>query len=96
MVLHEYVVRTLMRDLVGHDHSPAAFIVFLYLLDCSQQPSRASLQVSYQEIADATGLSKSSVQSAIGRLVRRKLVGKTQASLTAIPVYQVHQPWQRS
>ena len=31
IVLDDYVVEVLMRDLVGHDHIPSAFLVYLHL-----------------------------------------------------------------
>jgi DNA-binding GntR family transcriptional regulator len=42
-----------------------------------------------------TGLSKRSVQSALGWLVRRKLIAVQRQSITAIPVYTVLRPWRR-
>ena len=54
---------------------------------------RSSVHQSHQQLADATGLSKSAVQSAIKVLLRRHLVGARQRSRTATPEYVVHRPW---
>jgi predicted transcriptional regulator len=89
----DYVVDVLMRDLVAHDHSPAAFVVFIHLWRHTVGASRASVHQSHQQIADATGLSKSAVQGAIRRLVRRRLVTAKRQRRTARPEYVVHRPW---
>ena len=52
-------------------------------------------QVALRDIADGTGLSKRSVQDALGRLSKRKLIGVTRESITAVPVYTVLRPWKR-
>jgi len=33
--IDDYVIDILMRDLVGHDRQPAAYLVFLYLYQSS-------------------------------------------------------------
>ena len=91
--LDEYVVDVLMRDLVAHDRSPAAFVVFVHLWRHTVGESRTSVHHSHQQIADATGLSNSAVQTAIRRLVRRRLVTAKRARKTARPEYTVHRPW---
>jgi hypothetical protein len=45
------------------------------------------VQVALQDFAEGTGLSKRSVQSAVGWLAKRKLVTIARDSLTAVPVY---------
>jgi hypothetical protein len=87
-----YIVDVLMRDLVGHDHRPAAFLVYLWLFS-TQVRSRAPLQLSYQEIAESIGISKSSAQSAIRWLARRKLLTAVKVNATATPTYKIHTPW---
>jgi predicted transcriptional regulator len=49
--------------------------------------------VSYQELAESIGLSKSSAQAAVSWLVRRKLLTATKENATAIPNYIVRTPW---
>jgi hypothetical protein len=90
--LDDYVVDVLMRDLVGHDRRPASFLVFLWLTS-EQARRRGSVQVSYQELAESTGLSKSSAQAAVSWLVRRKLLTASKENVTAIPSYTARSPW---
>lgn len=85
-----------MRDLIGHDRHPSAFIVYLHLWCETHARHRATAQVALQDIAELTGLSKRSVQSALGRLVKRRLVTIERASVTAVPVYTVLRPWRRA
>ena len=90
--LDDYVVDVLMRDLVGHDRRPASFLVYLWLT-CEQAHRHGAVQVSYQELAESVGLSKSSAQAAVSWLVRRKLLTATKENATAIPNYIVRTPW---
>jgi hypothetical protein len=90
--LDDYVVDVLMRDLVGHDRRPASFLVYLWL--ASEQARRqGAVQVSYQELAESVGLSKSSAQAAVSWLVRRKLLTASKENATAVPCYSVRSPW---
>jgi hypothetical protein len=91
--IDDYVLDSLMRDLVGHDKKPSAFLVYLYLWRRSTGEGRASVHQSHQQLADATGLSKSSVQAAIGHLGRRRLLSTRRASPTTTPEYAVLRPW---
>ena len=84
-----------MRDLVGHDRQPSAFLVYLYLWRLTHGASAAHAQVALADIAEATGLSKRSVQDAIAWLTKRKLITVSRASITAVPVYSVLRPWWR-
>jgi hypothetical protein len=90
--LDDYVVDVLMRDLVGHDRRPVCFLVYLWLA-AEQQRRGIAVQVSYQEIAESIGISKSSAQSAVGWLARRRLLGVSKRTATAMPVYKVLSPW---
>jgi hypothetical protein len=92
--LDSYVIDTLMRDLVGHDRQPSAFLVYLYLWR-SSLAERGSVTVALREIAENTGLSKRAVQDGITRLHQRKLIGIKRESITAVPEYTVHRPWAR-
>jgi len=49
--------------------------------------------VSYQELAESIGISKSSAQAAVSWLVRRKLLAVGKENATAIPRYTVRRPW---
>jgi DNA-binding MarR family transcriptional regulator len=90
-----YVLETLMADLVGHDHHPSAFIVYMALWMRTERSRERRVSASHRELAEGTGLSKRAVQTAIARLVRRKLVAVERESATAIPVYAVLRPWAR-
>ena len=89
-----YVIDTLMRDLVGHDRKPTSFLVYLWL-SAEQLNNNAEVTVSYQQIAESIGVSKSSAQSAVTWLLRRKLLAVTRESVTATPSYRVLTPWKR-
>ena len=73
----------ILKNLVGDDRSPSAFIVYFYLW------STKGGRISHQEIAEATGLSKSAVQGAIRLLNRRKLIRTKHTSRTATPEHVV-------
>jgi transcription initiation factor IIE alpha subunit len=88
-----YVIDTLMRDLVGHDRRPSAFIVYLCLTAAAGE-KRCSL--SYAQIAERTGLSKRAVQDAIVLLRHRELVRVVRGAPTEIPGYEPMRPWRRS
>ena len=90
--LDDYVVDVLMRDLVGHDRRPAAFLVYLWLTS-EQARRQGAVQVSYQELAESIGLSKSAAQAAVSWLVRRKLLTASKENATAVPSYTVRSPW---
>jgi hypothetical protein len=91
----QYILDSLMPDLVGHDRQPSAFVVYLNLWRRTHGDSQGTAQVALQDIAEATGLSKRSVQDALGWLSKRKLVSISRASITAVPVYTVLRPWRR-
>jgi hypothetical protein len=90
--LDSYLTDTLMRDLVGHDRRPVSFLVYLWL-SAEQHRREEAVQISYQELAECIGVSKSSAQSAVGWLVRRRLLAATKQNATATPRYEVLRPW---
>jgi DNA-binding MarR family transcriptional regulator len=89
------VFDTLMADLVGHDRAPSALIVYLKLWHACGGPARRGVPMSLLTLAVETGLSKSSVQTAVRRLQRRGLLNVSRASATAVPVYAVLAAWRR-
>ena len=91
--LDRYVVDTLMRDLVGHDRCPSAFVVYLAIHSAAAE-GRALF--SYQAMADLTGLSKRTCQNAVALLHRRGLVEITRKSGTDAAEYRSLRPWDRS
>jgi hypothetical protein len=88
----DYVTDVLMRDLVGHDRRPVSFLVYLWLA-AEQQRRNSVVQVSYQELSENIGISKSSIQAAVTWLARRKLISATKENATATPRYMVFTPW---
>ena len=90
--LDRYVVDVLMRDLVGHDRSPSAFVVYL-AIHAAAAEGRAFF--SYQAMADLTGLSKRTCQDAVARLHRRGLVDISRKGGTDAAEYRPLQPWRR-
>jgi hypothetical protein len=88
----DYVTDVLMRDLVGHDRRPASFLVYLWLA-AEQERRKGAVQVSYEELAESIGISKSSAQAAVRWLRGRKLLAVTKPTVTATPAYRVCTPW---
>lgn len=66
-LIDDYVTDVLMRDLVGHDKRPVSFLVYLWLA-AEQQRRSATVQISYQELAESIGISKSAAQAAVAWL----------------------------
>lgn len=93
--IDEYVIDVLMPDLAGHDRSPAAFLVYIFLWAELFRSEQKSVALSLERIAEGTGLSKSAVQLALRRLVRRKLVHVSKRSQTAVPEYALIRHWIR-
>jgi hypothetical protein len=90
--LDEYVLDSLMRDLVGHDRRPVSYLVYLWLA-AEQQGQNKPVSISYSDLAESVGVSKSSAQSAVAWLIHRKLISSTKANVTATPNYAVQTPW---
>ena len=86
LTLDAYILDSLMSDLAGHDRQPSAFLVYLFLWRMTHGAGTAAAQVALRDIAENTGLSKRSVQSALSWLVKRRLIAVARASLTAVPV----------
>lgn len=91
-LLEDYITDVLMRDLVGHDRKPVSFLVYLWLA-AEQARTKREIRVSYQQVAESVGISKSSAQAAIRWLLRRKLLSVQKGTVTATPVYTVRTPW---
>ncbi len=84
LTVDDYVVDVLMRDLVGHDRRPVSFLVYLWLA-AEQQRQGKAVTISYQQLAESIGISKSSAQAAAGWLARRKLIVCQQSGLHRDP-----------
>ncbi|MEY2520471.1 MAG: hypothetical protein QOF24_2230 [Verrucomicrobiota bacterium] len=91
--IDDYVLDILMRDLVGHDRQPAAFLVYLYLYGQAARRKWKPVPASLRMLAEATGLSKSAVQTALEKLRRRELIETTSEHATAVPQHRVRRHW---
>lgn len=90
-----YLIDTLMRDLVTHSRSPAAFLVYLQLYRHTHGVGRESVAMSHATLAEWIGISKRSVQMAVAHLAERRLIRRRRAKATTVTVYTVLTPWIR-
>jgi hypothetical protein len=91
--IDDYVIDVLMRDIVGHDRQPAAYLVYLHLFGQAARAKWRPVPASLRMLAEATGLSKSAVQSALENLRRRELIVTTSDHATAVPQHRVLRHW---
>ena len=91
--IEDYVLDVLMRDLIGHDQKPAAYLVYLHLYGQAARSRWKPVPTSLRMIAEATGLSKSAVQIALAHLRRRQLIATTADHVTATPCHRVLRHW---
>lgn len=89
----DYVLDVLMRDLIGHDQQPAAYLVYLYLYGQAARQKWKPVVASLRTLADATGLSKSAIQLALATLRRRELIVTTRNRATATSRHRVLRHW---
>lgn len=89
----DYVIDVLLRDIVGHDRQPAAYLVYLWLYGQAARRRWEAIPAGLGAIAEATGLSRSAVQSAMTRLRDRELIRTTRAHPTATPRHRVLRHW---
>ena len=94
IVLDDYVVESLMPDLVGHDHHPSAFLLYLALWRLTGGGERETV-ASLRKLAEETGLSRRAVQDAVARLATRQLLEVERTSITDVPTYRLRRPWVR-
>jgi hypothetical protein len=95
VAVDDYVLDVLMRDVVGHDQQPSAYLVYLYLYGQAVRSRWKPLSMSLRALADATGLSKSAVQTALELLRRRELIVSERAHVTATPRHRVLRHWRK-
>ena len=93
--IDNYVVDVLMRDIVGHDRQPAAYLVYLHLYGQAARAKWRPVPASLRTLAEATGLSKSAVQSALENLRRRQLIETTSDHSTATAEHSVLRHWRK-
>ena len=91
--IDDYVLDVLMRDIVGHDRQPAAYLVYLYLFGVASRRKWKPVAASLRTLAEATGLSKSAVQTSLELLRRRQLIETRSDHSTAIPQHRVLRHW---
>ena len=93
--IDDYVLDVLMRDIVGHDRQPAAYLVYLFLYGRAARSKWKPISASLRTLAEETGLSKSAVQAALELLRRRELIDTTSDHSTATPQHKVLRHWRR-
>jgi DNA-binding transcriptional MocR family regulator len=91
----DYVLDVLMRDVVGHDRQPAAYLVYLHLYGQAARAKWKPVAASLRSLAEETGLSKSAVQTALDVLRRRELITSESEHATATPSHRVVRHWRR-
>lgn len=52
LLLDDYIVDVLMRDLVGHDRRPVSFLVYLWLAG-EYKRRKGDVSISYKELAES-------------------------------------------
>lgn len=85
-----YVMKSLMCDLVGHDRKPSAFLVYLAI---DAQNGGGATDLSYNQLADLTGLSRRAVQDAVSHLTQRQLLECSRDGATETTRYRTLSPW---
>jgi hypothetical protein len=93
--IDDYVLDVLMRDLIGHDQKPAAYLVYLHLYGQAARSKWRPISASVRTIADATGLSKSAAHAALIHLRLRQLIVTTANHVTATPRHRVLRHWRK-
>ena len=91
----DYVIDVLMRDIVGHDRQPAAYLVYLHLYGRAARAKWKPVAASLRSLADETGLSKSAIQTALELLRRRELIRSESDHATATARHRVLRHWSR-
>ena len=93
--IDDYILDVLMRDLIGHDQQPAAYLIYLYLYGQAARKKWKPIAASVRTLADATGLSKSAIQTALATLRRRELIVTSRDHATATSRHRVLRHWRR-
>jgi len=91
--IDDYVLDVLMRDIVGHDRQPAAYLVYVWLYGQATRAKWKPVSASLRSLAEETGLSKSAVQTALDLLRRRELIRTVSDHPTAVPKHRVLRHW---
>ncbi len=91
--IDDYVLDVLMRDLIGHDQQPAAYLVYVYLYGQAARKRWKPITASVRTLADATGFSKSAIQIALETLRRRQLIVTKRDHATSTSRHRVLRHW---
>ena len=91
--IDDYILDVLMRDLIGHDQQPTAYLIYLYLYGQAARKKWKPIAASVRTLADATGLSKSAIQTALATLRRRELIVTSRDHATAPSRHRVLRHW---
>ncbi|WP_398288849.1 MarR family transcriptional regulator [Sphingomonas nostoxanthinifaciens] len=79
-----------MRDLIGHDRRPSAYLAYLAILSVG---GGRPVTVSHQQLAERIGLSKRAVQDAVAHLQQRGLLRITRRGRTEPALVEPLTPW---
>ena len=90
LTIDRYVIDTLMRDLVAHDHRPSAFLIYLALLELADAGRPTP---SHAQLAHLCGLSKRAVQDALRHLAKRQLISVDRRGRTEPAIVRPLAPW---
>jgi DNA-binding MarR family transcriptional regulator len=93
VAIDDYILDVLLPDLVGHDRSPTAFLVYIVLWTQLFRSEERSTAISLQKLAELSGLSKSAVQKAVRLLHSRGLIKVSKSSKTSVPEYELIRHW---
>ncbi len=93
--IDDYVIDVLLRDIVGHDRQPAAYLVYLYLYGQAARNRWRPVPASLRGLSEATGLSKSAVQAALKSLNYRKLLNTKRGGANTAPGHCVLRHWRK-
>ncbi|MCA1659690.1 MAG: hypothetical protein LC642_03995 [Verrucomicrobiaceae bacterium] len=91
----DYVFDVLIRDIVGHDRQPAAYLVYVWLYGQAARARWKPVPFSLRMLAEAIGLSKSAVQTTLELLRRRELIETMSEHATAVPEHRLLRHWRR-
>lgn len=95
MPIDDYVLDVLLPDLTCHDHTPAAFLVYLVVWTQLYRSEQRRIRLSLQQFSEFSGLSKSAVQRGIKLLSRRGLIRIVKPRETAVTEYELLRHWLR-
>lgn len=90
-VVDNYVFDILFKEI----NNPSESMVYLYLWRRTYGSGKKNVELSYQVLSDAIGVSKRGGQEMLKRLNEKKLIKIELGSKTGIPSYEVICPWQK-